>query len=70
MKLQLENGKYVVYAHSEQEAQKILKRELSRFEDIRGLMSELVTKDGKAYNNFIINTSNDRINIYFNIEIL
>lgn len=54
MKIQLENGKYVVYAHSEQEAQKILKRELSRFEDIRGLMSELVTKDGKAYNNFII----------------
>ena len=68
MKIQLENGKYVVYAHSEQEAQKILKRELSRFEDIRGLMSELVTKDGKAYNNFIINTSNDRINIYFNDE--
>ena len=68
MKIQLENGKYVVYAHSEQEAQKILKRELSRFEDIGGLMSELVTKDGKAYNNFITNTSNDRINIYFNDE--
>ena len=68
MKIQLENEKYVIYAHSEQEAQKILKMELSRFANIRKLMSELVTKDGKAYNNFITNTSNDRINIYFNDE--
>ena len=62
------NGQYVVYARNEQEARQVISQELKRFDNIKGLMSNLLTKNGQAMQNFIDNTSEDRLNIHFNDE--
>lgn len=62
------NGQYVVYARDEQEARQIISKELRRFDNIKGLMSNLLTENGQALQNFIDNTSEDRLNIHFNDE--
>lgn len=62
------NGQYVVYARNEQEARQVISQELRRFDNIKGLMSKLLTENGQAMQNFIDNTSEDRLNIHFNDE--
>lgn len=63
------NGQYVVYARNEQEARQIISQELKRFDSIKRLMSNLLKDNGQAMQNFIDNTSEDRLNIHFNDEL-
>lgn len=59
-------GQFVVYARNEQEARKIISQELQRFDSIKELMSNLLTQNGQALENFNTNTSEERLNIQFN----
>ncbi|MBQ3413954.1 MAG: hypothetical protein IJH39_01100 [Clostridia bacterium] len=63
------NDQYVVYARNEQEARQIISQELKRFDSIKRLMSNLLKDNGQAMQNFIDNTSEDRLNIHFNDEL-
>ena len=67
-KIEFGNGQYVVYANNEQEARIVIGEELARFDKIKYLMSELVTENGQSWQNFMTNSSEDRLNIYFNDE--
>lgn len=62
------NGKYVVYAKDSQEARKVINQELKRFDDIKSKMTDLLSQDGKAIQNFWENTSKENLNIHFNDE--
>lgn len=62
------NGQYVVYAKSEQEARQVISQELKRFDVIKGKMANLLTENGKEWQTFMDNISEDRLNIYFNDE--
>lgn len=67
-KIKFGDGQYVVYAPNEHEAKLIIGKELARFDEIKYLMSQLVTENGRASENFLINCSEERLNIYFNDE--
>lgn len=67
-KFNFEDGQYIVYANDEHEAKLIIGKELARFDEIKYLMSDLVTENGQAWQNFMNNSSEDRLNIYFNDE--
>ena len=60
------NGQFVVYAKNEQEARQIIGQELQRFDNIKEMMSNLLTQNGQALENFNTNTSEERLNIHFN----
>lgn len=62
------NGKYVVYAKDSQEARKVINQELKRFDDIKSKITDLLSQDGKAIQNFWENTSKENLNIHFNDE--
>ena len=59
-------GQFIVYAKNEQEARQIIGQELQRFDNIKELMSNLLTQNGQALENFNTNTSEERLNIHFN----
>jgi len=67
-KIEFGDGQYVVYANDEQEAINIIGRELGRVDIIKDLMSQLLVEKGPAWQNFMTNTSEDRLNIHFNDE--
>lgn len=67
-KIKFGDGQYVVYAPNEHEARLIIGQELARFDQIKYLMSQLLVENGQAWQNFMINSSEDRLNIHFNDE--
>lgn len=68
MKFEFGDGQYTVYANNEHEARLIIGEELARFDKIKYLMCELLTENGQAWKNFMNNSSEDRLYIYFNDE--
>lgn len=62
------NGQYVIYAKDQQEARQVISQELKRFDEIKSKMASLLSKDGKAIQNFLENTSEENLNIHFNDE--
>ena len=62
------NGQYVVYAKDGQEASEILLQEFQRIDKIKEKMANLLSEDGVAMQNFMENTSEENLNIYFNDE--
>lgn len=64
-RIEFESGQYVVYAKNHQQALLIIAKELSRFDKIKYLVSELVTENGDAWKNLEENTVDERLNIYF-----
>ncbi len=62
------NGQYVIYAKDQQEAREVISQELKRFDEIKLKMSNLLSEDGKAKQNFLENTSEENLNIHFNDE--
>lgn len=59
------NNQYVVYATEQEEAKQVLLQELDRVDKIKEKMASMLTKDGQAYQNFMQNTSEENLNIYF-----
>ena len=59
------NNQYVVYANEQEEAKQILIQELDRVDKIKEKIASMLTKDGQAYQNFMENTSEENLNIYF-----
>lgn len=62
------NKQYVIYAKDSEQARQIISQELQRFDEIRGKMANLLSQDGTAMQNFLENTSEESLNIYFNDE--
>ena len=62
------DGQYLVYAKDAQSAGQILGQELKRFDRIKNMMANLLTENGPAFQNFMNNTFEDRLNIHFNDE--
>lgn len=67
-KVEFEKGQYVVHIQDEKEVEKILIRELDRFYEMRYMMADLLVENGEAWENFMNNTSEERLNIHFNDE--
>lgn len=65
-KINLGNDQLIVHAKNEQEARFIVGKELARFDKIKYFMSELVTENGKVWQNFMSNVSDERLSIHFN----
>lgn len=59
------NGQYVVYAKDSEEARQVIRQELQRVDKIKGKMANLLSTDGTAMQNFMENTSEESLNIYF-----
>ena len=62
------NGQYVIYAKDSEQARKVISQELQRVDKIRAKMANLLSQDGIAMQNFMENTSEENLNIYFNDE--
>ena len=62
------NGQYVIYAKDSGQARQVISQELQRVDKIREKMANLLSKDGIAMQNFMENTSEENLNIYFNDE--
>ena len=62
------NGQYVIYAKDSEQARQVIGQELQRVDKIREKMANLLSKDGIAMQNFMENTSEENLNIYFNDE--
>lgn len=62
------NGQYVIYAKDSEEARQVIRQELQRVDKIKEKMSNLLSQDGTAMQNFLENTSEENLNIYFNDE--
>ena len=60
------NGQYVIYAKDSGQARQVISQELQRVDKIREKMANLLSKDGIAMQNFMENTSEENLNIYFN----
>lgn len=65
-KVEIGEGQYVVYANNAHEANLVIGQELARFDKIKYLISQLVTENGQAWQNFMTNISEERLNIHFN----
>ena len=64
-KFTVENGQYVIYAKNLDEARQVIRQELQRVDRIKGKMANLLSTDGTAMQNFMENTSEESLNIYF-----
>ena len=62
------NGQYVIYAKDSEEARQVISQELQRVDKIKEKMANLLSQDGTAIQNFMENTSEENLNIYFNDE--
>lgn len=62
------NGQYVIYAKDSEQARQVISQELQRVDKIREKMANLLSQDGIAMQNFMENTSEENLNIYFNDE--
>ena len=62
------NGQYVIYAKDAGEARQVISQELQRVDKIKEKMANLLSKNGTAMRNFMENTSEENLNIYFNDE--
>ncbi len=67
-KFTVSNGQYVIYAKDSEQARQVISQELQRVDKIRGKMANLLSQEGIAMQNFIENTSEENLNIYFNDE--
>mgnify|MGYP004569005467 CR=1 FL=1 len=62
------NGQYVIYAKDSEQARQVISQELQRVDKIKEKMANLLSQDGIAMQNFMENTSEENLNIYFNDE--
>ena len=67
-KFTVRNGQYVIFAKDVKQARKVISQELQRVDKIREKMANLLSQDGVAMQNFMENTSEENLNIYFNDE--
>ena len=64
-KFTVRNGQYVIFAKDVKQARKVISQELQRVDKIREKMANLLSQDGVAMQNFMENTSEENLNIYF-----
>ena len=64
-KIIIGDNQYILYVNKENDASHILSQELTRIDDIKEMMASLLSEEGQAMQNFMENTSEDRLNIYF-----
>ncbi len=67
-KFSVGNGQYIIYANSSEEAIQILRQELQRVDRIKSQIANLLDENGVAFKNFLENTSEENLNVYFNDE--
>ncbi len=67
-KFSVGNGQYTIYAKNGQEASQVFLKEIERVDRIKEKMSELLTTNGIALQNFKENSSEENLHIEFNDE--